>query len=127
MGEELTWLRERLEAMTAGPWVDGAGNIFAVADLEDGMLRDGECEVASCYGHKQQADESGIVVLRNLAPSMLAMIEAAEEWKAADDGIEKLPTPEAAALLHRRRMALHGLRDALDAFCAAVREEQDRC
>ena len=122
--DEVTWLREIEKAMTPGEWVDGAGDIFAVADLKDGMVKDGECEVASCYGRNRQADEAGIVALRNTASAVLGVIEAAERihgvaaWRkrhAREPGVVYEANADVARLA-----------DALDAFCAAVRGEQER-
>ncbi len=112
--DEVTWLREIEAAMTPEPWVTGAGDIFAATDLHDGMVKDGECEVASCYGRNRQAEEAGITVLRNLAPFMIAVIEAADRtWREMDD-------------LENGEKHAKALSGALDAFRAAVREEQER-
>lgn len=126
--DALTWLREVEKALTPGEWVDGAGDIFAAADLEDGMVRKGECEVASCYGGNRQADEAGILALRNLFPSALAVIErlSAERHELEDGHItpecpdEDNPEPycfecETAWPCDRRLLF-----DALDDFTAAV-------
>ena len=69
----LARLRALEAEMTPGPWVDGAGDIFAADDLVDGMVRDDRCEVASCYGANRHADEAGIVALRNAFPTLLAV------------------------------------------------------
>ena len=112
--DEVTWLREVEKAMTPGEWVDGAGDIFAVADLKDGMVKDGECEVASCYGRNRQADEAGIVALRNTASAALGVIEAAERtWREMD-------------YLEQGKPHAQELRLALETFRAVVREEQGR-
>ena len=115
--DEVTWLREIEAAMTPEPWVTGAGDIFAATDLHGGMVKDGECEVASCYGRNRQAEEAGITILRNLAPSMIAVIEAADhvaQWMA-DDRWVQVKTYGASEMV-----------EALEAFRAAVREEQKR-
>ena len=71
-------LRELTRAATPGPWVDGAGDIFAEDTLgEDGMVRDGECEVASCYSRNRIEDEALIVAMRNALPALLDVVEAA--------------------------------------------------
>lgn len=115
--DALTWLREVEAAMTPGEWVDGAGDIFAAADLEDGMVREGECEVASCYGRNRQADEAGIVALRNLFPAALAVVEAAQRLNA------KMPYHDCRGPSCLLCMALP---DALQDFSAAVSEERER-
>lgn len=80
MSDRLAELRELTRAATPGPWVDGAGDIFAEGVLgDDGMVRDGECEVASCYSRNRHADEAFIVATRNALPALLDVAEAARE------------------------------------------------
>ena len=127
--DALTWLREVEKAMTPGEWVDGAGYIFAAADLEDGMVRKGECEVASCYGGNRQADEAGILALRNLFPSALAVVEATA--RVGRLGCDQMPPDVHLTADEWAREECHDcpscrLNAALDDFTAAVREEQER-
>lgn len=126
---EVAWLRKRLAAMTAGPlrvndsdapnyWLEQIHGRFVVADFRENEV------------HDPQANAIGFGVLRNLAPSMLAVIEAAEDDKALTvcwDPRERITNTDGH--LDEEPCGLCGpcaLGEALDAFHAAVREEEDR-
>ena len=106
--DEVTWLREVEGAMTPWKW---RGRAFS--DGPGGVWAESSAAVFTCP-NVEHADMAGVAHLRNLAPSMLAVIEAAELYVRADEEGKPWPAPAVT------------LRGALDAFRAAVREEMSR-
>lgn len=110
--DELTWLRARLEAMMPGPWeAQRAHEGWDMAPVTDDA------------GMRAQ-DAIGIVALRNLAPAMLAVVEAVPDVECCNFP----PSSEFNCYLIERE-PYHDfpcLACAKELFRAAVREEQER-
>lgn len=99
MSDAVKWLRDRVEAMTPGSW-------------EAKRSHEGWDMVPVSYDAGLRAQEAvGLVALRNLAPAMLDVIEA------ADRALMDCPDSE------QDTKWWNGLADAIDAFHATVREE----
>lgn len=109
---EVTWLREIEGAMTPGPLAAGKDHHQReIMHLPLGSVRTQPLFRAN-WG--EPGDVFGMVTLRNLSPSMLAVIEAAERtWREMDT-------------LEQGEQHARALSAALDIFRAAVREEQER-
>lgn len=87
---KLDKLRATVEAMTAAPWELWTSNSFRRITGPSG--RDGGVLSGTVQRHDGQpdlaatpVDLSGIVALRNAAPALFAIVEAAQRYMAAND------------------------------------------
>ena len=112
--EALTHLRAVLERMTPGPWLQFSHKYGAVDRGESPQV----------FRAISEADELGIMWLRNTSAQALAVVEAAEAVLTMNDQCErrlraiKVPLP--------RFPEMERLCAALAAFTAAVAEEAQR-
>lgn len=135
MPDDLTWLRERVEAMSGARWqAQDCTHAVAAPESLQNFLEDTGHAARSMWWLSGVdwvdqddvaeglffggADADGIAALRNLAPAMLAVIEAADEEHHDD------PWEEPKFCVCGRPTCT--IRTALDDFRAAVREEQER-
>ncbi len=126
--DPLTWLREVEEAMTPGKWeAQDAGTennanewdaenlpsywTWEIAAGDDAVLGGQEID-------DPRANVAALVAMRNLAPAMLAVIEAAQRTRDHEQFLKG--DPDAFWMEYAE------FSDALDALTAAVREEQQR-
>ena len=125
--DPLAWLGEVLGAMTPGPLyvhdIDGDPTVWTMPDAPPEVVDDEELtrwvesgDLVASVGMlaRGRADACGLAALRNLAPAMLAVVKAAQASSEEIRGWDDLVPVERALV------------DALDAFDAAVREEQER-
>ena len=117
--DALTWLREVLDAMTPGPWekFHALGSPFLVGLDED----DVPTVTIARFLSTREMDADGIDALRDLAPAMLAVIEAAHRFRSMVH--VELHNLDDLSELGNRAEALD---NAIAACLAAVREEQQR-
>ena len=118
MSDELTWLRDRLEAMTPAKW---RGRAFA--EGRGGVWAESSAAVFTC-SNVEHADMAGVALLRNLAPAMLAVVEAMPDVECCN-----FPPGSEFNCYEIEREPYHDfpcLACAKERFLAAVREEQNR-
>lgn len=111
--DALTWLREVEKAMTPGKWSTYRGQNGVIRMPPAGVLWN-----VMGDNPNNDVDNTGIVALRNLFPAALAVVEAAQQFQTSWDGCLKIADLDVPTVGR--------LREALDAFTAAVREEQER-
>ena len=136
--DPLTWLGEVLDAMTPARWeVEDPGTVnesnewdaefapsywtWEIAAGDDAVLGGQELD-------DPRANVAGLAVLRNLAPAMLAVVEAAQTVRLNAYGTTPRHTraPGGGCRDDCIPCGMAGMAGALDAFAAAVREEQQR-
>lgn len=77
MTTPLAWLRSTVEAATSGPW-----HIYGYSQrgrVNVGQVRDEQSHIAAVLSDYSDEDARSITILHNLAPSLLAVVDAAKE------------------------------------------------
>lgn len=82
MSDGLKRLREAVEAMTKAPWRSGPDEFAILGDCDH---PDGPVEILHMEGEALNADNPGIVALRNAAPALLDLAEAVKAYVESDD------------------------------------------
>ena len=146
--DPLAWLRERVEAMTPAPFVAPGyespdAEVLSISMLMpahakhvihvvDGFSPDGVTHADydyDCEGYAECGVDDGgrwvtslgVATLHNLASSMLAVIEAAQEVVTRREELQRNKSVFRSYLTAQKVLG-----NALDAFLADIREEMER-